>query len=334
MKWSFFVLLLISIFRRSNGSYGDYESTYQRCFQVCLYECDVDPRHLEDTRYPPLNTTSIISWLCDDRCHYNCMDMVTSQRLLEKGAIFKYYGHWPFIRWFGFEEPASALFSALNSLSHLNWLYRVIFKSNNNKSSSNMYMRPWLVLYASISVNAWIASTYFHTKKHDFSIFYDYSSALLVLVSGLLLIIRRIGGKTMPYWSQALIAGGLFTYTFYRIGVMFYKPQRISFQQHLHFCIGIAVITTILWIIWILYQYIAVTGYSFVTSLKYAIIVQIWFVIASMFEIFDFPPIYRTIDAHACWHALTIPLGFVFYRFWLLDFEYEENKKNRTEKSK
>jgi hypothetical protein len=49
------------------------------------------------------------------------------------------------------------------------------------------------------------------------------------------------------------------------------------------------------------------------------LVVQVWFSLAAMLEIFDFPPIMGIFDAHSLWHAATIPLGFLWYRFWCRD---------------
>ena len=35
---------------------------------------------------------------------------------------------------------------------------------------------------------------------------------------------------------------------------------------------------------------------------------------AMLLEVFDFPPLYTLVDAHALWHAVTIPL---IYLWWL-----------------
>jgi hypothetical protein len=36
---------------------------------------------------------------------------------------------------------------------------------------------------------------------------------------------------------------------------------------------------------------------------------------ALLLELLDFPPVLGLLDAHACWHAATVPLTVLFYRF-------------------
>lgn len=48
--------------------------------------------------------------------------------------------------------------------------------------------------------------------------------------------------------------------------------------------------------------------------------VKLWFVIvlgalAMLLEIYDFPPYQGFIDAHAVWHATTIPLTYMWWSF-------------------
>lgn len=40
---------------------------------------------------------------------------------------------------------------------------------------------------------------------------------------------------------------------------------------------------------------------------------------AMLFELLDFKPIWGIIDAHGVWHALTIPLTPLWYRFMITD---------------
>lgn len=44
----------------------------------------------------------------------------------------------------------------------------------------------------------------------------------------------------------------------------------------------------------------------------------IFLILASCLEVFDFPPIARALDAHALWHAATVPLAAMWYQ-WLIE---------------
>ena len=93
----------------------------------------------------------------------------------------------------------------------------------------------------------------------------------------------------------------------------------VSFHSHMMVSISVVVITTLLWVGWVLHTLLFVAD-STQGSAKYLCLAcQLWLIAASALEIFDFPPVWGVFDAHALWHAATIPLGFMWYRFWELD---------------
>ena len=50
-----------------------------------------------------------------------------------------------------------------------------------------------------------------------------------------------------------------------------------------------------------------------------------------LFELFDFPPLFLVLDAHAVWHLSTIPTTYLFYSFFIKDAMYQianDNKLN------
>jgi hypothetical protein len=257
------------------------------------------------------------------------MNDITMTRLQNNFEIYKYFGHWPFLRYFGLEEPASVLFSMLNAIPHLYNIPRWM-----GVKRSDYYMRNWIVLYSFVAINAWIASTIFHMKKEENTILYDYVSALLLLCTGFFLIIRRIGKAHMSTTSIGLILTAIFGLAGYRIYLMLAFRGLILFDYHLKTCIGIAAVTTVLWVYWIVNDNVP-SGSGFLTRLrtcwspakKRAVLIQLWFVVASMFEIFDFPPLLRFLDAHSLWHALTIPLGMIFHEFWRIDQSEEDQSE-------
>lgn len=55
-----------------------------------------------------------------------------------------------------------------------------------------------------------------------------------------------------------------------------------------------------------------------------------WFTVltvtVTLLEVLDFPPIFWTFDAHSLWHAATVPLVSLFYRFITLDCFYLRNQ--------
>ena len=46
---------------------------------------------------------------------------------------------------------------------------------------------------------------------------------------------------------------------------------------------------------------------------------------SALFEIYDFPPIFWTIDAHSLFHLATVPTPFLMAKFVVAETAYERN---------
>lgn len=264
----------------------------------------------------------MILWSCGDACKYGCMTEITHLRVANGYPVLKYDGHWPFRRYFGLEEPASVVFSVMNMASHVSFLWTLLMNRASAQGGClrRYYMTPWLALYAASACNAWVASTVFHSQKTASATQYDYVSALVFLTCGLLVALRRVGG---PGLSPYAVAGG-----FAAIGALSAAQVSamlrglVTFDGHMRCCIGLVAATTSLWVLWAV-----LSGDGSRESRRHRCVclaVQAWLVLASALEVFDFPPLLETFDAHSLWHAATVPLGFVWYRcFWMADCHTE-----------
>lgn len=323
---SMIVLMTLSIIllkvHLAKGSAGDYDPKYRKCKQGCDNKCEAqESRTLDESRllFPPYGF-SLICWDCFDLCHYMCMMKVTHARLTSGLSVLKYNGHWPFIRWFGLEEFASAVFSLLNSMPHIQFILRNqhFITSSESNNAHNYYMTPWILGYSIVAVNAWIASTLYHSQKNDWATRYDLTSALLLLSFGFFLCMRRLLGYPLKYkfifYAISLLGLSLLcTRLYYMV-----FTDEISFGVHMKTCFLIVALTTILWIVWMCVDVLFRGGIH--DNVKWCAIVQVWFLLAALLEIFDFPPLLQqTFDAHSLWHAATIPLGFIWYHYWHLD---------------
>eukprot|EP01031_Cornospumella_fuschlensis_P038382 gene38382-46649_t len=199
----------------------------------------------------------------------------------------KFFGHWPFIRWYGLEEPASAVFSALNAVSHIVFLCGGYLPLSPASS-----MRFYVNLYAIIALNAWIASIMYHSQKTDLSSLYDYVSALLLLLYGCTVAYRLANGH-------------------------------VNHTQHMQVCIALLALSFTLYVLYSLLLLRKAKSNRAYTVIGWCFLTQIWLGGAGLLEVFDFPPLQYplplTLDPHAMWHLLTIPLGLVWYKFWKED---------------
>lgn len=304
------------------ASYGDVDPNFRRCVSKC-YNLSIDSGKDCSNVHPFPSSNIVASWYnslisrdCVELCEYECMTSITNDRLTSGLPIYKYHGHWPFYRYFGLEEPASVFFSLSNAIPHL---WRLLGASRRHQQKQQSYfMTPYLSLYPYISLTAWISSAIFHAKKTPHSTLVDYSTALVFLSYGLLLTLRRIIGagtrssSVVQYVGLPLLVSVWSILLASRLFAMQYG--HVSYDMHMNACIIIAVATITLWGGWILLGGGREGAYPF--NRYRCILCQIGFAAASMLELFDFPPFFRTFDAHSLWHLATVPLGFVWYRFW------------------
>jgi hypothetical protein len=237
--------------------------------------------------------------------------------------VVKFYGHWPFRRLFGMQEPASAIFSAGNAIPHI---YNFLNPRERFAPSGN-FMTAWLRLYPLVSTVAWLASVAFHTRQTHFTIALDYCSALFLLGYALFVCVLRIAGPNCSVVRQsALWLLGFISLTGYILRASAIIAGRVSYGSHMQTCIALAAAHTLLWIGWAVCGVISTLGkpadpegHPDRSTFLLCLFCQLWFSGAALMEIFDFPPIMGHFDAHSLWHAATIPLGFWWYSFWIMD---------------
>lgn len=322
----------------TGGSYGDHDPSYRQCMRSCTI-CSSSSEDTASSRtnqlvhsidyeqfyfdYVPY--VFVPHWDCIDICSYNCMHTITSERIASGYSILKYNGHWPFTRYLGLEEPASVVFSLLNAVPHFTHIlnsHRNRCNSSSSSSGKASYMSVWLCMLPYVSLNAWLSSAYFHAKKTKVSSLIDYIGALILVSYSLLIAVRKLCGKKMNDIAVASLLTVWCACVAHRVNHMIY--ERVSFSEHMTLCITLAVIHVLVWLLYI--------GKEFYTSKVYnrsvwvCLICQLWFILASTLEVFDFPPYYRIFDAHSLWHAATVLLGFLWYYYWQLDLIECNNK--------
>ncbi len=79
--------------------------------------------------------------------------------------------------------------------------------------------------------------------------------------------------------------------------------------------LGTGVANAAVWLTWCLRNWRPYTHKAFV----FFVLLHAF----AVFEVFDFPPWRQLIDAHAVWHAGTIPLSFLWYSFLQDDAAFE-----------
>lgn len=316
-----FILLATVVFI-VGGSWGDMDPAYQRCLYICeTTECGrVQPSmngyiKKDSRKHTPYSIPyQIIPLTCEENCNYGCIEEITANRLALNLGVAKYHGHWPFTRYLGLEEPASVVFSILNAVPHFAYFWGSCRQYLISKKNQRCYITPWLLCYSVIACFCWISSAIYHSKKTFYTTQLDLITALAFITFGLFMALRRIFGQSVSSLQVNSVAVAMFAGWAYRA---YYMAQGlVRFDSHMHVSIGIVVLTTALWLLWILHAQFVSTERAGLSVKYVCLLCQVWLICASGLEIFDFPPFYGIFDAHSLWHAVTIPLGFLWYKFW------------------
>ncbi|KAJ2936080.1 hypothetical protein H1R20_g1015, partial [Candolleomyces eurysporus] len=119
-------------------------------------------------------------WSCQDDCKYTCMHSITAKAISSGRPVQQYYGKWPFWRYAGMQEPASVVFSVFNL-----WAHWKGFKTVKRRLPNDHPMKKLYLVWAVLSMNAWIWSAVFHTRDLPITEKLDYFSAALAILSAL-----------------------------------------------------------------------------------------------------------------------------------------------------
>ncbi|RKP27101.1 Per1-like-domain-containing protein [Syncephalis pseudoplumigaleata] len=303
-------LLLLAVSSVS-ASAGDNAPEYQACVELCRRkQCE---RRVADAviDIEPLPWyLRLLHWTCPDDCRYHCQHSITAARLERGEPVLQYHGKWPFTRILGMQEPASVLFSLLNGYGHWRYLPRIM-----ERISPHYYMRKDLILYAIVGLNIWLWSAVFHVRDTPFTEKLDYFSAGLGILYGLYLVVRRVWRVRSPLAHLAIVMVCVGCY-FAHVTYLTIRP-RFDYSYNMAVCASVGLLHNLVWLGWTIRHYKS-RPYAWRAA---ALVIYVTF--AMSLELFDFAPLLWILDAHALWHAATVPLVFWWYQFLLLDYEWE-----------
>ena len=304
------------------------------------------------------------SWDCDSYCKYTCIETISTARKSEGLPVLKFYGHWPVKRHFGLEEPASVLFSILNGFSYIviilthsrqtarhymntwlfvhklicinAWLFSAIYHAQKTELTSLFdYISALLLL----SYSLWLVIRRIWGRDANA---YVVGSAFMIGASLVCYRIKEMIGDRVSYNEHMTLCITIsithvvlwLLLASYQLFVISKDTQLISSQipsrtsavdgDDSNLKVNRQQLST------------KSDGSSAdkdddnyvhdYTRRKWylCIFCQVWFVLAAMLELFDFPPIIGELcEAHSLWHLATVPLGYVWYAFWAMDSTHQ-----------
>jgi hypothetical protein len=293
------------------ASEGDIAPEYKKCVKACEQrQCfaHIDGQVVAVNPLPLY--MRLMQWTCVDDCRHQCQQEISRQRVAQNQPVLQYHGKWPFIRIFGIQEPASVVFSIWNGYGHWRGLATV-----RERVKPGYYLRPVLVIYALVNINAWLWSSVFHTRDTPLTEKLDYFSAGLAILIGLYMGTCRVFYVRSARQQKIYLAC---------VGVLFLlhvsylnSGPRFDYTYNMAACATVGMLHNLIWCVWAGRQW---------KRRPYAwhIVVLVFSLVAAMLlELFDFPPWAWTFDAHSLWHAATAILVPYWYKFLLEDYDWE-----------
>ncbi|KAJ9510355.1 hypothetical protein QJQ45_015828, partial [Haematococcus lacustris] len=245
------------------------------------------------------------------------------------GAPHKYFGKWPFRRVLGAQELASVLLSLANLAAHLHCLARLTRHCRTLRAEGQHKAQvvgegvvgppyPYLWLwrgYGLLHANAWVCSAVFHCRDTWATERLDYCSADAVVAASLAAACIRAGGLSRPRQAAPVLAAvgvALLAHLRYMLLIKF------DYGWNVKVCVAAGVATALVWLLWSWASAHPARGLllTFLLAAHAALLL----------ELLDFPPLLALgasqgdaklglLDAHALWHATTVPLTYLFYAF-------------------
>ncbi|OMO97933.1 Per1-like protein [Corchorus olitorius] len=287
----------------------------KRCFQHCKFSSDgkpIDgPWYFQEPLYQKWK-----QWDCQSDCRYHCMLAREEQREKLGDKPVKYHGKWPFRRVYGIQEPVAVAFSALSlAMQFHGWIsffillnYKLPLRSD--KRTYYEYTGLWHI-YGILAMNFWLWSAVFHSRDVELTEKLDYSSAVAYIGFGLILAIIR-AFDVRDEASRVMVAAPLIAFvTTHILYLNFYK---LDFGLNMKVCMAMGVTQLLIWGIW--------AGVTSHPSRWKVWLFVLGGSLALLLQIYDFPPYRGFVDAHAVWHAASIPLTYLSWSFVRDDAEF------------
>lgn len=319
-KYLFFIVLCVFSVSYVSASMGDRSNYYQICLLVCNgSNCTKSERNenvlvfKEEAGIRQDVGAKLLGWGCEDECKYYCM-WRTVDWFAMQNVVPKFHGKWPFYRLLGVQEPASAVFSILNLVTHtrMHSRMRAVFAKYDApfKTSWNMF--------AAVCIHAWFWSTVFHTRDTPFTEFMDYTCALsMVLAFYASAVVRVLHQLWHPYSALVVLSPAVF---YFLDHTLYLWSGLVDYDMNMALNIGIGAAAGLLWILFSIWHY-----YKHREDGHYVWRITLFTLLSAAslaLEVFDFPPLYGVMDAHALWHLSTAPLPLLFYGFLIEDLNF------------
>lgn len=356
--YKFFIPLAFCLISSTFASLGDDLPEFKKCVKYCdILVCgnvekyhEVTPsiyQHLIDNKelsllydHTPVSFyMQMLGWDCFSDCDYQCTRLITEDRKKENGKIYQFHGKWPFFRVFGIQELFSTIFSIGNWIPNyygFKLLYRHYSQEKKKGNTEFTTLYATYLVIPIVSMFAWFFSTVFHLKDTWDRERLDYFFAGMTVLSGFYGIsVRYFQLYKTEKTSQRKVFGFIciFMYLIHVTRLMI----DWSYTYNMAANVIIGLIQNFFWIALSISQFnkLANKKFSIMQNIKnkecnwaltpIALVASLLF--GMSFELFDFPPMFELLDAHAMWHFCTIWPTVFWYPYMVKDVDGLKNMK-------
>ena len=204
------------------------------------------------------------------------------------------------------QEPLSVLFSLGNLAAHYHGLHRRVLAH----MPASYTMRPFYVFLARLGMVTWALSAVFHTRDFPVTEKLDYFAAGASVLYGMYYAAVRIWRLDRPGKRARLRVWTGVCGAMYVCHVAYLGLWRWDYGYNTAVCVACGVVQNLLW------SYFSWTRYAD-TGKAWAVwpgIVVAWVIMAMSLELFDFAPLWGSLDAHSLWHLGTIAPAVLWYK--------------------
>lgn len=217
--------------------------------------------------------------------------------------VLQFHGKWPFYRFLGMQEPASVLFSLFNFLAHEHGITQL-----RASIPASYSLRSYYLAFGYFGLASWIFSMIFHTRDFKVTERLDYFAAGASVMYGMYytpIRIFRLDKRNKPKDGKTDTVVRLWTLLcilLYVGHVSYLSFVRFDYTYNMAANVVVGAITNIFW------TWFSVQRYRKVGRIWAAWpgLIVAWLISAMSLELFDFPPWWGMVDAHALWHLGTV----------------------------
>jgi len=224
----------------------------------------------------------------------------------------------------GLQEPLSVLFSLLNGYPHLIWFVSPSKRQKFAPENDHPVYRKVLLFSSIVGINTWWWSAVFHARDNWWTERLDYHFATVHMATYFLLAVVRLALLINPRRvTDTLMV------TF--VALLLWIARHVWWLNMIHFDYGYNMLVTgivvamqvVAWLVWaILARRKGAPHWKMICKFQACLLSF------ALLETFDFPPVWGWLDAHACWHGLTVGLVFYWYQFLQEDAKWRKKEAN------